>query len=166
MGISKAANQTVTSISERELMIKRVLNAPRKLVFETWTDSKHLPEWWGPEGFALTVQEIDVRPGGVWRYVMHGPNGVDYDNKIDYLEVVTPERLVYAHGDSTGEHFRVTVTFADQGDQTELTMQMIFKSVDELEKAVKEFGAIEGAKSTMNRLEAQLLKIQENGELL
>jgi uncharacterized protein YndB with AHSA1/START domain len=164
MGISNAVNQTITSISERELMVKRVLNAPRELVFDAWTNSKHLSQWWGPEGFTITVQEIDVRPGGVWRYIMHGPNGVDYDNKIEYIEVESPERLVYAHGDSTEEHFRVTVTFADQGDQTELTMQMIFKSVEELEKAVKEFGAIEGAKSTMNRLEAQLLTIERTTE--
>jgi uncharacterized protein YndB with AHSA1/START domain len=164
MGISNAVNQTITSISERELMVKRVLNAPRELVFDAWTNSKHLSQWWGPEGFTITVQEIDVRPGGVWRYIMHGPNGVDYDNKIEYIEVVSPERLIYAHGDSTEEHFRVTVTFADQGDHTELTMQMIFKSVEELEKAVKEFGAIEGAKSTMNRLEAQLLTIERTIE--
>jgi uncharacterized protein YndB with AHSA1/START domain len=164
MGISNAVNQTITSISERELMVKRVLNAPRELVFDAWTNSKHLSQWWGPEGFTITVQEIEVRPGGVWSYIMHGPNDVDYDNKIEYIEVESPERLVYAHGDSTEEHFRVTVTFADQGDHTELTMQMIFKSVEELEKAVKEFGAIEGAKSTMNRLESQLLIIERTTE--
>lgn len=161
MRMSQEANQTVTSVNGSELVIKRQLHAPRELVFEVWTDSNHLPNWWGPEGFTITVQEIDVRPGGVWRYVMHGPNGVDYDNKINYIEVAEPEKLVYAHGDNETEHFRVTVTFDDQGDQTELTMHMLFTSTEELERAVKEFGAIEGAASTMNRLEQQLVKIQD-----
>lgn len=106
------------------------------------------------------MQEIDVRPGGVWRYVMHGPDGVDYLNKIVYIEVVSPERLVYSHGGGEeDEQFRVTVTFAEQGNKTELTMRMLFKSAAELEQVVKEYGAIEGAKSTLDRLEKQLAKI-------
>lgn len=159
MSESKAADNTIASVEGRELIITRHFHAPRNLVFKAWTDPQHLPHWWGPKGFTLTVQEIDVKPGGVWRYVMHGPDGVDYDNKIVYTEVVNPERLVYSHGDSGGEHFKVTVTFAEQGDKTELTMRMLFKSAEELEQVVKEYGAIEGAKSTLDRLEEQLSKM-------
>jgi uncharacterized protein YndB with AHSA1/START domain len=159
--MSEASHQSITSIDGRELTVNRVINAPRDLVFKAWTDPSHLSEWWGPEGFTITTEKIKVKPGGVWRYVMHGPDGTDYDNLIQYVEVDSPARLVYAHGDSAEEQFRVTASFTDAGAQTELSMKMVFTSIEELEKAVKEFGAIEGAKSTMNRLEALVKKLQE-----
>lgn len=148
----------LTSINGQELRVTRIFHAPRELVFKAWTDPEHLPKWWGPMGFTTTVQEIDVRIGGVWRYVMHGPDGVDYNNKIVYHEIVSPERLVYAHGGGDeDEQFHVTVTFAEQANSmTELTMTSRFKSAAYLEKVVKEYGSIEGAKSTLNRLEEQL----------
>ncbi|WP_248927074.1 SRPBCC family protein [Paenibacillus hamazuiensis] len=160
-GLNNEDRSTIASVEGRELVVTRVFNAPRELVFKTWTDPEHLPHWWGPKGFTITTHEIDVRPGGVWRYIMHGPDGVDYDNKIVYTEVASPERLVYAHGggdDDQEEPFHVTVTFAGQDGRTELTMRMVFKSAEELEKVVKEHGAIEGAKSTLDRLEEQLQK--------
>jgi uncharacterized protein YndB with AHSA1/START domain len=76
MAEGKTTNNTITSVEDRELIINRVFNAPRELVYKTWTNPEHLPQWWGPKGFTITVQEIDVRPGGVWRFVMHGPDGV------------------------------------------------------------------------------------------
>ncbi|MDQ0859734.1 SRPBCC family protein [Bacillus sp. V2I10] len=160
MAEGQTTNNTFTSVEDRELIINRVFNSPRELVYKAWTDPKHLPHWWGPKGFTITVQEIDVKPGGVWHYVMHGPDGVDYDNKIVYIEVESPELLVYSHGGGEeDEQFQVTVTFAEQGNRTELTMRMLFKSAAELDKVVKEYGAIEGAKSTLDRLEEQLAKI-------
>jgi uncharacterized protein YndB with AHSA1/START domain len=153
-----------TNAEKREFVINRVLDAPRELVFEAWTDPKHLAMWWGPKGFTSTNQEIDIRPDGVWRYVMHGPDGRDYQNKIVYIEVVKPERLVYAHGDDNEEdpgRFQVTVTFAELGKQTKLTMRALFQSAAELEKVVKEFGAIEGANSTLDRLQEQLAKMMK-----
>jgi uncharacterized protein YndB with AHSA1/START domain len=79
-----------------------------------WTDPNHVAQWWGPKGFTNTIHEMDVRPGGVWRFVMHGPDGVDYQNKIVFIEVVKPERLVYDH--VSGPKFHVTVTFTEQAD--------------------------------------------------
>ncbi|MEH7307892.1 SRPBCC family protein [Neobacillus drentensis] len=156
---SNATNNTVTSIEGRELVVSRIFDAPRELVYKTWTDPEHLPHWWGPKGFTITVQEIDVKPGGVWRYVMHGPDGVDYDNYIEYIEVVSPEKLVYSHGGGDDEPFHVTVMFEDEGNKTALNMRTRFKSAEELDKVVKQYGAIEGAKSTLDRLEEQLAKI-------
>lgn len=157
---NKAAGNTFTSVVDRELIINRVFHAPRELVYKTWTDPEHLPQWWGPKGYTISVKKIDVRPGGEWIYVMHGPDGVDYDNKIAYIEVVSPERLVYSHGGGEDEEsFQVIVTFAEQDGKTKLTMRMLFKSAEELDKVVKEYGAIEGAKSTLDRLEEQLAKI-------
>ncbi|MFM9281154.1 SRPBCC family protein [Paenibacillus jiagnxiensis] len=160
---SKSSGNTITSVIDREIVVNRLFDAPRELVFTTWTDPEHLTHWLGPKGFTITVQEFDVRPGGVWRYIMHGPDGTDYLNKITYREVVSPEKLVYSHGDGDeDESFRVTVTFAEQGKQTELTMRMQFKTVEELEQVVKEYGAIEGAKSTFDRL-AERLKMVTGG---
>ena len=73
-----------------EIVTTRLLNAPRALVFEAWTDPHHVAQWWGPNGFTNTIHEMDVTPGGVWRFVMHGPDGVDYPNRIVYIEVVNP----------------------------------------------------------------------------
>jgi uncharacterized protein YndB with AHSA1/START domain len=144
-------------MQDRELIATRVFDAPREMVYQTWTEPMHLSNWWGPKGFTITTHVIDVRPGGVWRYMMHGPNGDDYDNKITYIEVVSPERIVYSHGDDKDdEQFRVTVTFTEQDGKTELMMRSVFRSAEELQYVVKEFGAVEGAKSTLERL-AELL---------
>jgi uncharacterized protein YndB with AHSA1/START domain len=154
-------NKDAASTADREIIITRVLDAPRELVFNAWTDPKHIAQWWGPRGFTNTVSEMDVRPGGVWRFVMHGPDGVDYKNKIVYIEIVQPERLVYSHGgdedgDDSGQ-FHVTVIFAEQGSKTRLTMRTLFESAAECEKT-KKFGAVEGGNQTIDRLEEFLAK--------
>lgn len=68
----------------------RTIDAPRDLVFDAWTDPAHVGQWWGPDGFTTTTHEIDIRPGGVWRFTMHGPDGVDYPNEIAFEEIVPP----------------------------------------------------------------------------
>ena len=87
------AESETTAAAEREIRITRVFDAPRELVFEAWTDRDQVVEWWGPHGFTTTIHEMDVRPGGVWRFVMHGPDGTDYNNHVVFEEVVEPERL-------------------------------------------------------------------------
>lgn len=160
MAENHASSSTTTSVQDKELLINRVFQAPRELVYKTWTDAEHLPKWWGPQGFTITTHEIDVRPGGVWHYTMHGPDGTDYDNKIVYIEVINSERLAYSHGgDGEDDQFQVTADFSEQGNKTEVTMRMIFKSAEELDKVVKEYGAIEGAKSTFDRLGEHLAKL-------
>jgi uncharacterized protein YndB with AHSA1/START domain len=142
----------------RSIVVTRVFDAPRNLVFDAWTDSRHVGNWYGPRGFTLTTYEMDVRPGGVWRFTMHGPDGVDYPNKITYIEIAKPERLVYDHG---GAGARVTVTFLELGGKTELTMRMLFRSVEERDLVVKTHNAIEGANQTLDRFGEQLKKMQE-----
>jgi uncharacterized protein YndB with AHSA1/START domain len=93
---------------------------------------------------------MDFRPGGVWVFVMHGPDGTDYPNEVRYVEIVAPERLVYDHGPQP--IFRTTVTFADRAGKTELTMQMVFESAALLDQDIREHGADEGLKQTMDRL--------------
>ncbi len=148
-----------TNTEEREIRISRLFNAPRELVFEAWTTPEHAGQWWGPNGFTTTTASMEVREGGQWRYVMHGPDGTDYQNLVTYREVVAPERLVYAHGanDEDPEQFLVTVLFEEEeAGKTRLTMRMQFKTREERDRVAEEFGAIEGANQTMARLEAYL----------
>jgi len=152
---SEGTDET-TSTADREITATRVINAPRELVFKMWTDPKHVAQWWGPNGFTNTIYEMDVRPGGVWRFVMHGPDGVDYQNKIVFVEVVEPERLVYSH--VSGPQFQATVTFDEQGDKTRLSVRMLFESATLRDKVAKEFGAVEGLGQTLGRLEAYVAK--------
>jgi uncharacterized protein YndB with AHSA1/START domain len=142
--------------SDREIALTRVFAAPRELVFQVWTDPKQVAQWWGPKGFTNTIHEMDVRPGGVWRFVMHGPDGVDYQNKIIFVEIVKPERLVYDH--VSGPKFHVTVTFTEQANQTEVSVRMRFATSAERNKAVEMFGAVEGLKQTLERLGAHLAR--------
>lgn len=144
--------------SDREIVIERTMNAPRELVWEAWTKAEHIAEWWGPNGFTTTIYEMKVAVGGVWRFIMHGPDGTDYPNKIVYREIVEPERLVYDHGDDEGndsQTFRSTVAFADQGDKTGVTMRAVF-STKEARDAAAKFGAIDGGNQTLARLEQHL----------
>ncbi len=144
-----------TNTADREIVTTRVLNAPRELVFKAWTDPDHLVHWWGPKGFTNTFHEFDLRPGGIWRFVMHGPDGVDYQNKSVFVEVVNPGRIVFDH--VSGPRFQVVVTFAEQAGKTKLTFRMRFESAAECEK-VKAF-AVEGNEQNFDRLEAQLAKM-------
>lgn len=166
--------------SDREIVLERHVNAPRELVFEVWTKPQHIARWWGPNGFTNTVHEMDVRPGGIWRYTMHGPDGTDYRNLVIYKKVDPPALLVYLHGDEDegsrrrmglhdrivgedagpdSEFFHVTVTFEEAGGGTRLTMRMLLATAEQRDKTV-EFGAIEGGNQTLTRLEKYLDEIR------
>jgi uncharacterized protein YndB with AHSA1/START domain len=157
MAASNAGNKATAKAGEREIIARHVFDAPRELVFKMWTDPEHVAKWWGPKGFTNTIHEMDVRPGGVWRFVMHGPDGRDYQNKIIYVEVVRPERLVYDH--VSGPVFRMTATFAERGDKTEVHVRTQFESAELRDKVATEFGAVEGLSQTLGRLEEQLAKM-------
>jgi len=134
----------------------RVFDAPRTLVFSAFTDPQHLAQWWGPNGFTTTTHAFDFRPGGVWRFVMHGPDGRDYQNRVTYDEIVPPERLVYHHGggdDVEPVQFSQTLTFEDLGNgKTRLTWHGTFPSAEERARLIKEYGADKGLVQTMARL--------------
>ena len=139
----------------REIVITRRLQAPRELVWTAFTDPRQVVHWWGPDGFTNTVHEMDVRPGGVWRLVMHGPDGVDYDNRMVFVEVVRPERLVYEHGADVEDdpaRFRTTVTLVEEDGGTRVTMRMVFATPEARRRTEEEFGAAEGGRQTLRRL--------------
>lgn len=154
----KTASDTAT---DREISITRVFNAPRSLVWDAWTQPQHIVHWWGPNGFTNTIYEMEVKPGGVWRFMMHGPDGIDYPNKITFSKVEKPERLEYRHGDDVegGMYFDVTVVMLEKNGKTELTMRMLFPTKEERDMVVEKYGAIEGNNQTMNKLEAYLKKM-------
>jgi uncharacterized protein YndB with AHSA1/START domain len=162
-GLSERLSQerltAVSPAADRELVFTRSFDAPRNLVFEMWTHPDHLARWWGPDGFTLTTIDMDVRAGGTWRFIMHGPDGTDYRNRVVYEEVSPPERLVYRHvpeKDTEPIDFQVTATFVARGPRTDLTMRMIFPTAAALQHVVKTYGADQGATQTLGRLEAHV----------
>ena len=134
----------------------RLLDAPRELVFSAFTDPEHLAQWWGPNGFTTTTHDFEFRPGGVWHFVMHGPDGRDYQNRITYEEIIRPERIVYRHGggeDVEPVQFIQTVMLEDLGgDRTQLTWHGQFPSAEERARVIKNYGADKGLSQTMARL--------------
>src|SRR5258706_2724536 len=101
-----AENRNVALVGDRGIRGMCVFDAPRELVWKVWTEPEHIGMWWGPDGFTTTTHKMEVKAGGVWRFVMHGPDGRDYQNKITFIEVVKPERLVYKHGGTGGKEER------------------------------------------------------------
>lgn len=144
--------------ADRELVLERVFDAPRALVFKAWTDPAHLPVWFGPKGFTCTTHAIDVRPGGAWHFDMHGPDGTDYPNFMRFLTIEPNERITYDHGALPDEpaHFQGTVTFADEpGGRTRLRMRNLFPTA-EARAAVEGFGAVELGYQTLEKLAERL----------
>jgi uncharacterized protein YndB with AHSA1/START domain len=93
-----ATATSTADTSDREIVISRVFDAPRELVWQAFTEPAHLLEWWGPRGFTTRTHRMDLKPGGEWRFVMIGPDGREYQNLVTYLEVTAPGRLRYRHG--------------------------------------------------------------------
>jgi len=127
--VSAAEISSAKQSSEWDLVITRVFDAPRELVFKAWTDTKHVAQWWGPKGFTNPVCELDVRAGGAIRIHMRAPNGVVYPMSGVFEEIVEPERLVFVSSalDDKGNSMfdvRSTVIFAEQRRKTALTLQL------------------------------------------
>jgi uncharacterized protein YndB with AHSA1/START domain len=141
---------------DRELLISRVLNAPRELVWEVWTNPEHIKNWWGPTGFTNTIQTMEVKPEGVWEFVMHGPDGTNYKNKSVFKEIVKPERIVFQH---FNPNFLATINFTEEGGKTFLEWSMLFETKEQFEQVVKTFKADEGLKQNIVKLEAYLSKM-------
>jgi uncharacterized protein YndB with AHSA1/START domain len=150
--------ESAAPASDREIVLSREYDAPRELVWRAYTDPAHVNNWWGPNGFTNTVYEMDVRPGGRWRFMMHGPDGKDWPNRIVYQEVAAPERLVFLHGEDVDDDpgaFHVTVKFDDLGGRTRVTQKMVFATAAQ-RAGVEQFGAVELGKQTLEKLAAYL----------
>jgi len=137
-----------------ELVTMRVMNASPTLIYEAWSNPENLAQWWGPNGFTNTFHEFDFRQGGLWEFVMHGPNGVDYPNKSEFVEIA-PERIVLRH--LCAPHFQLTATFEEVDGKTRLTWRQLFENAATF-NAVKNI-AVPANEQNLDRLEAQLKKI-------
>lgn len=143
---------------DRSLTMTRVFPATTSRILECLSDPEILTHWWGPNGFSTTTETMDFRPGGFWKFVMHGPDGTDYPNYIKYLEA-GPDVIRYDHGEheNSSKEFSVTITLKPLGDKTEMEFDMYFESAEHLRQVKEEFGAETGLAQTLSRLE-QLLK--------
>ncbi len=164
-----ATLDTPVLAGDREIVFIRLFDAPRDLVWKAWTDPKLLVNWWGPNGFTTTIEAMDVRVGGAWNLVMHGPDGTNYPNSSVFTEVVKPERLAYEHhggreGGPDDAAFMSTVAFeAKSPNTTRVTLRMVFPTTAARNHLVREYGAIEGGRQTFNRLEQQLIGMADEG---
>ena len=151
---------------DREIVISRVINAPRELVFEAFTEVRHLSQWWGPDGFTTTTREFEFRVGGAWDFVMHGPDGTDYQEWISWTEITPPERIAMLHGESSGDPnaFESVLTFAVEGAATRIEMRTVFRTKAQRDEAVEKYHAIEGGTQTLSNLAAYVSGIARNGE--
>lgn len=135
---------------------ERFVNAAPDLAWQAWTQPALIARWFGPDGFTITLHEMDVRPGGVCRFIMHGPDGTDYPNRFTYRDVVPARRLAYLHDadiDNDPSAFAVEVTFTPKDGGTLIRMQSRFSSMAARE-AIKAYNAIELGKQTMEKMAA------------
>lgn len=140
---------------ECEIVSTRIFNYSRELVFNAWTDPDRLKNWWGPKGFTNTFHEFDLRPGGKWSFIMHGPDGVNYPNESVFVEIIEPELLIWNH--LSNPKFQFNVTFEELPEfETKIIFKMIFGTPEEC-KNVKIY-AVEKNEENFDRLEAELRK--------
>jgi uncharacterized protein YndB with AHSA1/START domain len=146
-------------------VITRTIDARRDVVFEAFTDVAHLSRWWGPNGFTTTTRAFAFREGGVWDFVMHGPDGTDYPNWISWREIAPPERIALIHGESAQdpEAFESIITFADHGEATEITMRAVFPTAALRDRAVEQYHAVEGGRQTLDSLAAYITEQERPG---
>ncbi|HXC82824.1 MAG TPA: SRPBCC family protein [Trebonia sp.] len=156
-----------SAAADREIVISRVISAPRELVFEAFTEVRHLSRWWGPEGFTTTTttRAFEFRVGGEWDFVMRGPDGTDYQEWISWTEIAPPEWIALVHGESRDDPnaFKSVLTFATDGAATLIEMRTVFPTKELRDQAVEKYHAIEGGQQTLSNLAAYVTEIARKG---
>ena len=147
---------------DREIVLTRVIDAPRALVYAAWTDPEQIQVWFGPEGFAIETREIDLQPGGVWRFDMVAPDGTRYTNRMVFLRMEAPSLIEVEHGsdqDDDPDRFRMLVTFDEQSNgKTVLTLRQMHPSKERRAWGIG-FGAVEYGGQTLAKLAAHVAKV-------
>ncbi|HEU4331771.1 MAG TPA: SRPBCC family protein [Lapillicoccus sp.] len=149
-----------TATADREIVISRVIGAPREVVFEAFTEVRHLSKWWGPDGFTTTTRSFDFRPGGTWDFVMHGPGGADYQEWITWTSIDPPQRIALRHGAfrDDPEAFDSVLTFEPTEEGTRIVMRTLFPTREIHDEAVEKYHAIEGGQQTLSNLAAYVTR--------
>jgi uncharacterized protein YndB with AHSA1/START domain len=156
---------THLATADREIVISRSIDAPRALVFEVFTELRHLSQWWGPEGFTTTTRAFDFRVGGEWDFVLHAPDGTDYQEWILWTEISPPERIAMRHGEFRGDPnaFESVMTFVLEGAATRIEMRTVFPTKEQRDEAVGKYHAVEGGQQTLSKLAAYVIEIVNKG---
>ena len=164
MATTDSGREAAQATADREIVISRVIDAPRELVFEAFTEVRHLSRWWGPEGFTTTTRAFEFRVGGEWDFVMHGPDGTDYQEWITWREIVPPERIALLHGEARDDPnaFESVLTFEPAGEQTRIVMRTVFPTRELRNQAVEKYHAIEGGEQTLRNLAAYVAELTWN----
>jgi uncharacterized protein YndB with AHSA1/START domain len=142
------------SDQDRELVLQREVPYARELVWKALTDPEHVNQWWGPDGFRNENVSLDFRVGGAWTFEMVGPDGTRYPNHSVFKEITPPSRLVYDHGDGTRVWFEQTMDLQEAGRGTLITLRQVYPSQAARDEVVEKYGAIEGGKQHLAKLEA------------
>jgi len=150
-----------SATADREIVISRAIDAPPELVFEAFTQVRHLSQWWGPDGFTTTTRSFEFRAGGVWDFVMRGPDGTDYQEWITWSEILPPERITLVHGAFRGDPdaFDSVLTFEPTAEGTRIVMRTVFPTKEVHDEAVEKYHAVEGGRQTLDNLAAYVVRI-------
>jgi uncharacterized protein YndB with AHSA1/START domain len=140
----------------RELVLQREVPFPRALVWRAMTEHEHVNRWWGPDGFRNEGVSMDLRVGGAWTFEMVGPDGARYPNHSVFKEITPPSRLVFDHGDGQRIWFEATVNLQDSARGTLITIRQLYPSSESRDEVVNKYGALEGGKQHLIKLEAYL----------
>lgn len=141
-------------LSDRELVLTRTMPFPRALVWKAMTDPAHVNNWWGPDGFTNVDVSYDFRVGGVWSFVMVGPDGTRYPNRTVFKQIDPPARLVMDLGDDQKVWFEMTVTLEEVGGGTLVRLRQLYETKSFRDEVVERSGALEGGKQHLAKLEA------------
>jgi uncharacterized protein YndB with AHSA1/START domain len=152
MAATRRGAPAQSATADREIVISRVISAPRELVFEAFTEVRHLSRWWGPDGFTTTTRAFEFRVGGEW-------------DGISWTEIAPPERIALLHGESRGDPnaFESVLTFVPDGAATRIEMHTVFPTKGLRDEAVEKYHAIEGGQQTLGNLAAYVTEIVRKG---
>ena len=153
------------AVADREIVISRIIDAPSEVVFEAFTEVRHLSRWWGPVGFTTTTRAFEFRVGGEWDFTMHGPGGTDYPEWITWTELTPPERIEFLHGEHRDDPnaFESVLSFVAEGATTRIEMRTVFPTTQARDEAVEKYHAIEGGQQTLSNLAAYVTETLQNG---
>jgi uncharacterized protein YndB with AHSA1/START domain len=163
--LASSAAPAQSATADHEIVITRVIDAPWELVFEAFSEVLHLSRWWGPEGFTTTMRAFEFRVGGEWDFVMHGPDGTDYQEWITWTEIAPPERIALLHGEYRGDPnaYESVLTFTPERAATRIEMRTVFPTKELRDQAVERYHAIEGGQQTLSKLAAHITEIVRKG---
>jgi uncharacterized protein YndB with AHSA1/START domain len=151
--------------AEREIVVSRIIEGPRRLVFDAFTSATHLEQWCAPKGGKITTRSFDFKPGGVWDATIQGPDGSEYPNHFVWKEIAPPERIVwmYGMGKNDPHPVKTTLTLAERGAATEATLRLVFGSKEERDEKVAKYYAAQGAQQSLNSLAAYVATLAAGG---